>query len=151
MEGLDFTAGGKIKPGTVLASGGPVDGEAFMNTARDSGFVVEYPSEDERQVVFQMHVFDDRKTLLDGPVVDPVSAIPIFLGGNNDPERWDSFLDGPLSIPYLFGSESPHGDYVCWGATCAEGDRSQPALEAARPDLRRPIFIDIKGNRERAQ
>jgi hypothetical protein len=103
------------------------------------------------RVIFQMHVFDDRKTLLDGPVVDPVSTIPILLGGNNDPERWDSFLDGPLSVPHLFGSENPHGDYVCWGATCADGDRRQPALEAARPDLRRPIFIDIEGNRERAQ
>jgi len=154
IQGLDFTAKDTIKPGTVLASGGPIKAESFMRAAELAGFGS--PTEDQEsqsynRVLFQMHEFEDRKNMLGGPVVDPVSATPILLGGNYDSTRFWAIYDGVASIPYLSGADSVHGNYVCWGETCAKGELRQPALEAVRPNLWRPIFIDADGKRERAK
>jgi filamentous hemagglutinin len=150
MEGLDFTAGGTIKPGTVLASGGPVKATRFLGVARDAGFRVTDSGDRDNQAFFQVNEYADRTTILDTSVVDPVSDMPL-LGNNYDRAQSNAGWGSVLSLGHLGGDDNPHASYLCWGVTCADHERGseQSAMEAFRSGARRPVFIEPDGRRTR--
>ena len=124
MEGLDFSGGEIIDTGTVLFSGVPVDSDDFYSLAKESGFRVDFDLANSN-ILFQVNRPGGETSYLGYQLVDPVSDMPIFMGGNG------SFWESLLSLPKLFDDNSPHSNYLCQGLTCADSN-SQSSLGSAR-------------------
>jgi hypothetical protein len=114
MEGLDFSGDKKIKPGTVLFSGAPVDSLEFYIMTKKAGFKVSDKLYDTN-VIFQSNRPEGQTSFFNVQMVDSVSEMPI-LGGNG------SFGESLLSLPYVIlplDKVSPHSNYLCQRSTCA--------------------------------
>jgi len=138
MYGLDFSNDGAISTGTVLFSGTPVNSATFYRTATKSGFFVSDDWENSN-VLFQSNSPDGLTSFLGYQMVDPVSDMPILMGGNG------SFKESLLSLPYVIldlDKDSTHSNYLCQGLTCSDTGNQQPYLDPARNNYYEPT---IKG------
>lgn len=144
IDGLDFTKEGKIESGTLLLSGAPVNAMHFHYATAASGFKYSDIETGENRVVFQQNENARETSFFGYPLTD---TVPTLLGWNHDPETDGSVAGSILSVPYLFGSASPHSNYLCQGVTCAPGGAGQPAIEQARPQYIRSTLIEPDGKR----
>jgi len=135
--GLDFSNDGAIDTGTVLFSGTPVDSDIFYVLAQESGFRIN-KNLAKSNVLFQVNRPESVTSLFGAQMVDPVSDMPIFMGGNG------SFNESFLSLPYVIfdlDKESPHSNYLCQGLTCADAGNLQSYLNSARDKYTNPEIL----------
>jgi len=136
MYGLDFSGGSKIDAGTVLFSGAPVNSRDFYQLANDARFEV---SDDPKNssALFQVNRPEGITSFLGYQMVDPVSDMPILMGGNG------SFTESLFSVPYVvlpLYKDSPHSNYLCQGLTCAGRENQQIYLDSARDEYSPPTI-----------
>ncbi|WP_339896589.1 hemagglutinin repeat-containing protein [uncultured Gilvimarinus sp.] len=142
IEGLDFTNGGTIQPGSVQFSGSPIGFDAFIEVTTQAGFptYVENQSRGlEPNLIFQTNRPEGETSLFGFPLVDSVSDAPVFLGGNFNQGQGGSLGGSIFSLPELFADHSPHSNYICQTPACTESSESIPsAVQTFRDNLRTP-------------
>ena len=137
MYGLDFSNKKEIETGSLLFSGAPVNSDNFYNMAIASGFKVDFDLT-KSNVLFQVNRPEGETSFFGYQRVDPVSDMPILMGGNG------SFVESLLSTPYVLpplNKNSPHSNYLCQGLTCAGVGNQQPYLESARCKYTKPTIL----------
>jgi len=142
IEGLDFTNGGTIQPGSVQFSGSPVGFDTFIEVTTEAGIPAYVRNEDNKLVpnlIFQTNRPEGETSLFGFPLVDPVSDMPVFLGGNHNQGEGGSLGGSFFSVPSLFTDGSPHSNYICQTPACTESPESMPsAVQTFRDSLRTP-------------
>ena len=144
MEGLDFTNGGTKEAGTIQFSGSPLNATQFQGLVENTGFafVAEDPDGNKfmnySNTVFQINRPVGETSLFGFVLVDSVSDMPVFLGGNHEHGEGGTLGGAIFSLPFLlFGDKSPHSNYVCQTTACRETP-SSAAVEEFRRNIRTP-------------
>ncbi|WP_020210959.1 hypothetical protein [Gilvimarinus chinensis] len=89
--------------------------------------------------MFQTNRPEGETSLFGFPLVDSVSDLPGFLGGNYNQGEGGSLGGSIISLPKLFTDDSAHSNYICQTAACTKEPELMPsAVQTFRDGFRTP-------------